>query len=180
MPTPTASVHTEAEQHSNMAMNLTRHIRNESLAQGLGNVVANALIAWLLLRNRDELALWAFDGVAFDVALTCLLLLMIVSWIVMASNKKKLSVGKLDPITPNANSFFQRLVLQLPDSVWKAGACIGVLGLATVAPLTLLSFQLLDVLSIAPMHYVIFKALWTGAMASLVVTPCVYAVLLRG
>ena len=43
--------------------NLAAIIRKESIGQGIGNIFANGLIAWVLLKDRDQLALWAVDGV---------------------------------------------------------------------------------------------------------------------
>ncbi len=162
-----------------MATAQSVNIRKELLGQGIGNIAANGLIAWLLLRNKDELALWSFDGVALDVALTSLLLTFIVSWIVMATQKSGLRKGKLNAVEPDRDKALHRILMRAPAATGWAALCFGLTGLLVFAPLTLLGFQLLGVYSIATMHYVIFKALWTGAMAAVVVIPGIYIALLR-
>ncbi len=162
-----------------MGVDLGTNIRKTSLGQGIGNVVANGLIAWLLLRDRDELALWSFDGVALDVAITCLLLPLIVSWIVIATQKSGLKKGKLTQIEPDLANGRHRLLLRSPPVTGWAAVCFGLFGVLVIAPGTLLGFQVLGVQSISPLSYTIFKALWTGLMADLIVIPCVYIALLR-
>lgn len=162
-----------------MAIDLGTTIRKEMLGQGIGNIVANGLIAWALLKDREVLHLWAIDGVAFDVALTCLLLSLIVAWIVMGVQKSRLKKGKLSQVEPDVGNKWHRFLLRAPRATGWAALCFGLVGLLVVAPATLLAFQMLGVHSIEPMRYVVFKALWTGAMAALIVTPGVYTALLR-
>ena len=162
-----------------MGMDLSTNIRKESLGQGIGNVVANGLIAWLLLKNRDQLALWGLDGVAFDVVLTCLLLPLIVSWIVIATQKSKLKKGELNAVEPDLDKGLHRLLLKSPLTTGWSAACLGLFGLFVLAPLTILGFQVFGIHSIAPINYVIFKALWAGLIAVLIVVVGVQLALLR-
>ncbi len=162
-----------------MVIDHSANIRKVAIGQGIGNVVANGLIAWALLKNRDELALWSFDGVAFDVAITCLLLPLIVSWIVIATQKSGLKKGKLTSVDPDPESGLHRLLLKFPSATGWSAVCFGLFGLLVLAPVTLLGFQVLGIHSIAAMDYVIFKALWTGVMAVLVVIPGIQIALLR-
>ncbi len=162
-----------------MENDLASITRKESLGQGIGNIVANGLIAWLVMGDRDELKLWATDGILFDVALTCLLLPMIVGWIVLGSQKSKLRKGKLSTAAPEPNNALHRLALGLPENTWSTGVIFGLFGVFVLAPLTLLVFQVLGFQTVNPMNYVFFKALWTGAMAVLVVVLAVPVALLR-
>ncbi len=162
-----------------MALDVGTIIRKETLGQGIGNIVANGLIAWSLLKDREALDLWAFDGIAFDVALTCLLLSLIVAWIVMGTQRSRLKKGKVAAVEPDANNKWHRFLLKAPRATGWAAVCFGLVGLFIVAPVTLLAFQLLGIHSTAPMNYIVFKALWTGVMAASIVTPAVYIALLR-
>ncbi len=159
--------------------NLAAIIRKESIGQGVGNIFANGLIAWVLLKDRDQLALWALDGVLLDVALTCLLLPLIVAWIVIASQRSKLRKGRLAAIAPDPENRLHRLALKAPQKTGWAALCFGGFGLFGIAPATLLSFQLLGLHTVNPMNYVVFKALWTGALAVGVVVLGVPIAVLR-
>ena len=46
-----------------------------------------------------------------------------------------------------------------------------------VAPITLLGLYLAGVDTILPLHYAIFKGIWAGAMAALLVVPMVLVAL---
>ena len=53
----------------------------------------------------------------------------------------------------------------------------GLVGLLLVAPLTLLGFYLLGVQQVAPGNYALFKGIWAGAMAGILVVPMVLVAL---
>ena len=48
-----------------------------------------------------------------------------------------------------------------------------------IAPLTLLGFYLVGIQQVAPLHYALFKGVWAGLMAAVLVIPMVL-VALRG
>ena len=51
--------------------------------------------------------------------------------------------------------------------------------MGVIAPITLAGFYLLGVEQVSPLHYAIFKGLWAGLMAGILVVPMVL-VALRG
>ena len=53
----------------------------------------------------------------------------------------------------------------------------GLLGLLVIAPLTLLGFYLLGVQQVEPLHYALFKGVWAGLMAAVLVVPMVLVAL---
>ena len=66
---------------------------------------------------------------------------------------------------------------RLPLSTFKSALVFGLLGMCVIAPLTLLGFYLVGVEEIPPMNYAIFKGLWAGLMAGVLVIPMVLSAL---
>lgn len=149
------------------------HIRHEVLVGGISNMIFNGLIAWLLLKSVPALA-WSGDhSFAVDVIATGLLLPFIVALIVIPLQRGKLNKGKLRAIDLGASSFMQRAADKLPASTFKSALLFGLFGMCVIAPLTLLGFYLLGVEQVSPLHYSIFKGIWAGLMAAVLVVPMV-------
>lgn len=144
---------------------------------GISNAVFNGLIAWLLIRSGPSLAWGGEHSFAVDVIATSLLLPLIVALIVIPLQRSKMNKGKLQPISLGANSSLQRFADRFPARTGRSALLFGLTGLLAVAPLTLLGFYLAGVETIAPLHYAIFKGLWAGAMAAVLVLPMVLVAL---
>ena len=71
----------------------------------------------------------------------------------------------------------QALADRFPTSVFKSALLFGLLGMCVIAPLTLLGFYLVGVQEVAPVNYAIFKGLWAGLMAGVLVIPMVLCAL---
>ena len=149
------------------------HLKHEILVGGISNTVFNGLIAWLLLRNGPSLAWGGEHSFAVDVLATALLLPLIVALIVIPLQRSKLRKGKLQPITLGDGSLLQGFADRLPVSTFKSALIFGLLGLCAIAPLTLAGFYMLGVQQVAPLDYAIFKGLWAGLMAGVLVVPMV-------
>ena len=67
----------------------------------------------------------------------------------------------------------------MPASTWKSALLFGLFGMCVIAPLTLLGFYLAGVEQVAPVSYAIFKGIWAGLIAALLVVPMVL-IALRG
>ncbi|KAA1193307.1 hypothetical protein F0M18_05555 [Pseudohalioglobus sediminis] len=153
------------------------HLRHEVLVGGISNAVFNGLIAWLLLRSGPALAWWGEHSFVMDIAATALLLPLIVALIVIPLQRSKLRKGKLQPIALGPSSSIQALADRFPSGAGKSALLFGLVGLLLVAPLTLSGFYLLGVEQVAPGNYALFKGIWAGAMAGVLVIPMVLVAL---
>ena len=155
------------------------HIKHEILVGGISNTIFNGIIAWLLLRSGPALAWGGAHSFAVDVIATAFLLPFIVALIVIPLQRSKLNKGKLTPIDLGENSFMQRMADRLPASTFKSAVLFGLFGICVIAPLTLLGFYLLGVEQVSPLTYSIFKGIWAGLMAAVLVVPMVLLALRR-
>jgi hypothetical protein len=154
-----------------------KHLQHEVLVCGVSNTIFNGLIAWLLLRSGSALGWGGENSFVIDVIATALLLPLIVALIVIPLQRSKLNKGKLQPISLGANSWVQSLADRFPRSTFKSALLFGLLGMCVIAPLTLLGFYLLGVEQVSPLNYSIFKGLWAGLMAGVLVIPMVLCAL---
>jgi len=160
-----------------MTSDSKKHLKHEVLVGGVSNTVFNGLIAWLLLRNGPALAWGGEHSFAVDVTATALLLPLIVALIVIPLQRSKLHKGKLQPISLGSDSIMQSLADRMPLSTVKAAVLFGLLGMCVIAPLTLLGFYLAGIEQVAPLDYALFKGLWAGLMAAVLVIPMVLCAL---
>jgi len=155
------------------ASNAREHIKHEVLVGGISNAIFNGLIAWLLMKSGPALAWGGQHSFAVDVIATGLLLPFIVALIVIPLQRGKLNKGKLQPIHLGASSFMQTVADKLPAGTFKSAVLFGLFGMCVIAPLTLLGFYLAGVEQVSPLNYSIFKGVWAGLMAALLVIPMV-------
>lgn len=155
------------------------HLRHEILVGGISNTVFNGLIAWLLLRSGPNLEWGGKHSFAVDVIATGLLLPFIVALIVIPLQRAKLRNGKLQSIDLGPSSSIQSIANRMPASTWKSALLFGLFGMCVIAPATLLGFHLAGVDQIAPLSYAIFKGVWAGLVAAVLVVPMVL-IALRG
>ncbi len=163
------------KEHQNMitASADNNHIRHEILVCGISNTLFNGMAAWLLMKNVPELRWGTDDSFAVDILATGLLLPLIVALLVIPMQRSKLNKGKLQPIHLGASSFIQSFADRFPSSTFKSAGLFGLIGMLVYAPLTLAGFFLLGVDTISPVHYAIFKGLWAGLIAAVLVVPMV-------
>ena len=160
-----------------MADQARDHLRHEVLVGGISNMIFNGLIAWLLLRNGPAQTWGGSHSCAIDIIATAFILPFIVALIVIPLQKRKMARGKLPPIDLGAESRLQRFVNRLPASTFLNAVIFGLVGMCLIAPLTLLGFFLLGVTEVPPLNYSIFKGVWAGCMAGLLVIPMVLSAL---
>jgi hypothetical protein len=153
------------------------HLRREVLVGGISNTLFNGVIAWLLLRGGSGLAWGGEHSFVVDILATAFLLPFIVALIVIPLQKNGLARGRLEPVDLTGNPRLGRLVGRLPESTFARALAFGLIGLAVIAPLTLLFFRLLGVEVVEPANYAIFKGLWAGLMAAVMVIPMVLCAL---
>jgi hypothetical protein len=156
-----------------MTSTARQHIKHEILVGGISNTIFNGVIAWFLLKSGPALAWGGDHSFAVDVIATAFILPFIVALIVIPLQRGKLNKGKLEPIHLGAGSFMQRVADRLPAGTFKSALLFGLFGMCIIAPLTLLGFYLLGVSQVSPLNYSIFKGIWAGLMAALLVVPMV-------
>lgn len=149
------------------------HLRHEVLVGGISNTIFNGLIAWLLLKSGPALAWSGEHSFVVDVIATALLLPLIVALIVIPLQRGKLNKGKLQAISLGPASSMQAIANRFPAGTLKSALLFGLFGMCVIAPLTLLGFYLVGIEEISPTTYAIFKGVWAGAMAGLLVIPMV-------
>lgn len=149
------------------------HLRYEVLVGGISNTFFNGLIAWLLLRNGPPLAWGGEHSFVVDVVATGLLLPFIVALIVIPLQRGKLNKGKLQAIDLGPSSAVQSVADRLPAGTFKSALLFGLFGMFVIAPLTLAGFYLVGVEQVSPLHYSLFKGIWAGLMAAVLVVPMV-------
>ena len=151
----------------------SEHIKHEILVGGVSNTIFNGIIAWLLLKSGPALAWGGDHSFAVDVIATAFILPFIVALIVIPLQRGKLNKGKLEPIHLGAGSFMQRMADRLPAGTFKSALIFGLVGMCVIAPLTLLGFYVVGVEQVSPLSYSIFKGIWAGLMAAVLVVPMV-------
>lgn len=149
------------------------HLRHEVLVGGISNTIFNGLIAWLLLKSGPSLAWGGDHSFVVDVVATAFLLPLIVALIVIPLQRGKLNKGKLQPIELGASSAIQSVANRLPASTFKSALLFGLFGMCVIAPLTLAGFYLVGIEQISPINYAVFKGIWAGLMAAVLVVPMV-------
>jgi hypothetical protein len=153
------------------------HLVHEVLVGGVSNTVFNGLIAWLMLRSGPPMVWTGPHSFAVDIAATALLLPLIVALIVIPLQRRKLRDGKLQPIDLGPDSPLQALANRFPASTPQSALLFGLLGLVVIAPVTLLGFYLLGIQQVEPLNYALFKGVWAGLMAAVLVVPMVLCAL---
>lgn len=153
------------------------HLRHEVLVGGISNTLFNGLIAWLLLKSGPAMRWGGEQSFAVDVIATGLLLPFIVALIVIPLQRGKLNKGKLQAINLGPSSGIQSLANRLPAGTFKSALLFGLFGMCVIAPLTLLGFYLVGIEEVSPVNYAIFKGIWAGLMAAVLVIPMVLVAL---
>jgi len=153
------------------------HLRHEALVGGISNTVFNGAIAWWLLKDGPALAWSGEHSFVIDIFATAFILPFIVALIVIPIHRRKLAKGSIATIDFGLNSRLQRWVNRLPQSTLGNAFCFGLTGLFLAPALPLIGFYLTGVEQIEPVHYAIFKGLWAGLMAAILVIPMVISAL---
>lgn len=154
---------------------LRQHWRYLLIEQGLGagvfNVAFNAAIAWASFKSLAVVPLWGTLSIAADVVATAFLLPFMTTLVVTALARRDLRRGRLSHLVGD------RYLGWLPGSPATRGALLGGACSVLVVPPTLIALHVLHVDALAFTRFLVFKALFAGALA-LVVTPFIaYAAL---
>lgn len=160
-----------------MTVQAKDHLKHEVLVTGITNTFFNGLIAWLLLKGGTALTWTGDKNFVVDIVATAFILPFIVALIVIPMHKRKLAKGTLQPMDFGENSSLQRLFNRLPVSTLGNAVCFGIVGMCVAAPLPLAGFYLGGIEQIPPVTYAMFKGVWAGVMAAVLVIPMVMSAL---
>jgi hypothetical protein len=162
-----------------MSFNATHYLKHEIAISGISNMVFNGLIAWLLLRGKEPLAWLGKHSFVTDMIATSFLLTLIIAAIIIPVNRKKLRRSKVGVIQFSEKFWLQRLINSLPQSNKITAFIFAFSGILIAVPLPLLCFYLLGIESIAAETYAIFKGVWAGVLAAIIISPMVMFALRR-
>ncbi|MDX1735120.1 MAG: hypothetical protein R3228_12165 [Halioglobus sp.] len=150
-----------------------QHLKKEALVGGVSNALFNGVIAWLLLRGGSPLAWGGEHSFVVDIVATAFILPFIVALIVIPLQRGKVKKGKLTPVQLDSDSRLAGLAGRIPRPLLGGATAFGLLGALVIAPATLLLFYLVGVQQVTPANYAVFKGVWAGLMAALLVLPMV-------
>ena len=153
------------------------HLRHEAVVGGVSNTLFNGVIAWLLLKGGSALSWSGSNSFVVDILATAFILPFIVALIVIPIHKRKLAKGRINTMNFGPESTLQAWVNRLPTGLLGNAFWFGVAGMSLVAPLPLIGFYIAGVEQIAPLNYAIFKGVWAGLMAAILVIPMVMSAL---
>lgn len=160
-----------------MTAQATDHLKHEALVGGITNTFFNGLIAWLLLKGGAALTWTGDNSFVIDLIATAFILPFIVALIVIPMHKRKLAKGAIAPMNFGESSSLQGLVNRLPASTLGNAVIFGVIGMCLAAPIPLAAFYITGIEQITPLTYAIFKGVWAGSMAAVLVIPMVMSAL---
>lgn len=132
------------------------------------NLVVNGLIAWLLNRSTTTIPIWGGSSVAVDLLGTSFLLPLIVCLAVSPNVKKKVKSGDLSPLSTDRLPIF----LWYKKSLWLRAIFLGIAGVVFAGIPVVWILGIAQARFIPLMSFVVFKAFWAAAIAS-IITPIV-------
>jgi hypothetical protein len=129
----------------------------------VANLLINGMIAWLLFRHASEVPMWGQSSIAGDTIATSFLLPAITCVIVTPLARARVRSGRLG----GAEGAQWRWVPR--NMIWRA-LLIGLISLLALTPLTLFVLNTLGAGSLAPWHFIAFKAMFAAIEGGLI-TP---------
>ena len=157
-----------------MSNSIQTHLKTEVIATFVINALLNGAIAWALLHGKTVLNLRGEEGIAVDLVITAFLLCLLLSWITIALQRRKVSSGQFPAVPADRFSVLRQIIRYLPDRPFGAALCIGLMATLVFAAPTIALLGLVGIEQLSVSHYLIFKTLWAGLIAAL---TCPLAVL---
>jgi len=152
-----------------MSKALQAHIRAQARNNFVINLVLNGLIAWFLLRNKGAMTPWGESGYGADLVITGFLLAALVALFAMKIHRAQLAKGMHQALAPGQMGALARLG---GSSDWGNSVLFGFAG-ALLAAGTVGLLMLLPLPPLDPLAYALFKGVWAGILAALVVPPAI-------
>ncbi len=142
------------------------YIRTQATVCGLINLVLNPVLAWTAYRRLEALPVWGANSVVVDTAVTCVVLPLLVTICVSYGARRALRTGEIK--LPDAPSRKERMLSGPRVQTWSFGFLLGVGAALLLVPLTIALFQMLGITGISLLRFLLFKALYTGALGFVV------------
>ena len=151
-----------------------RHITKECIVNSICNGVLNGFITWLIIKSKGMQTIWGGEhNFSVDMAITAFLILLIVSLVIIPINKAKVRKGAVPFVKWNRNHGLHRMLSQFPKNLFLTSLVFGFIGLVIIVPLTLFALYALGITQMAPSSYSIFKGVWAGILAGVMVWPII-------
>ena len=157
-----------------MDREVQHHITKESIVNSICNGVLNGFITWLIIRSKGMQTIWGGEhNFSVDMAITAFLILLIVSLIIIPINKGKVHKGKVPSVKWDQIQALHRILSKFPKSLFLTSFIFGFFGLLIIVPLTLVPLYALGITQMTPSSYSIFKGVWAGIFAGVMVWPII-------
>ena len=152
-----------------MNATLKSHIRMQSRLNFIINLVLNGAIAWFLLKDKPALSAWGEHGYGADLMITGFLLASLVAVFAMKGHRAKLAKGEHEAVPPAALGALARVAT---GNDWSNSLLFGLAG-ALLGAGTVGMLMLLPLPPFSPLAYAVFKGVWAGILAALVIPPAI-------
>lgn len=148
---------------------LKAHIRQQTINNVIINMLLNGGLAWWLLKEKPPLTAFGESGYGIDMLITGFLLAGLVAMAMIKIHQVQLAKGMHQPVAVSVLGGYARLPT---GNLWACSGLFALAGMlasaALVGVLLLLALPPFD-----PPVYAVFKAVWAGILAGLVVPPAV-------
>ena len=148
---------------------LKSHIRTQSRLNFIINLVLNGAIAWFLLKDKPALSAWGEHGYGADLMITGFLLASLVALFAIKGHRSKLAKGQHEAVPPAELGALSRVATR---NDWSNSLLFGLAG-ALLGAGTVGMLMLLPLPPFSPPAYAVFKGVWAGIRAALVIPPAI-------
>ncbi len=150
---------------------LKHYLIHGASTNGLANTLANGGICWWLIQDKGPVGWWGSSNFGGDLLATGFILPFIIALIVIPLHNKKVRSGSLTTVPADLVPRWMVWVLGMPQSLWLRGVLFGLIGVVVFALPTLGLLALLEVNTLTPAQYALFKGVWAGLVAFILVMP---------
>lgn len=150
---------------------LKHYLIHGASTNGLANTLANGGICWWLIQDKGPVGWWGNSNFGGDLLATGFILPFIIALIVIPLHNKKVRSGSLNTVPADLVPRWMVWVLGMPQSLWLRGVLFGLIGVVGFALPTLGLLALLEVNTLTPAQYALFKGVWAGLVAFILVMP---------
>jgi len=150
---------------------LKHYLVRGASTHGLANALANGAICWWLVKDKGVVTWWGSSNFGGDLLVTGFVLPLIVALIVIPLHKNKVRTRTLPTIAVDIVPTWMTWFLGLPENLWLRALLFGIVGVVVFALPTLGLLALYHVNTLTPLHYSVFKGVWAGTLAFVLVMP---------
>jgi hypothetical protein len=156
-----------------MANQIQPYLRKEATINGVTNTFFNGVISWLLLKGGDNLLWSGKNSFVIDLFATAFILPFIIALIIIPLHRRKLRLERLPSVSIRETLPTWGWVEKFPQSLMGNAALFGLIGMLVVTPITVALVWLVGIDQFTPLQYAIFKGVWAGILAAVLVMPMI-------